>query len=100
MMCSQLSPACFLALQQYQTALDERNALLRESRKTGIAPDQGMMEAFEQTMAVQAAVIIRMRRRLMNGMKPIAEAKYTAISGRSGEPFGVRYVCCVGDDVP
>ena len=100
MLCSQLSPGCFLALQQYQQALEERNALLRESRKTGIAPDAGMMEAFEQTMAAQTAVIIRMRRRVMAQLKPIAEAKYTAISGRSGEPFGMDYRCCVEAEVP
>ena len=100
MMCSQLSPGCFVALQQYQQALNERNALLRESRKTGVAPDPYMMDSFEQAMADQAAVIIRMRRRLLASLRPIAESKYAAISGRCGEPFGIGYECCVSDDVP
>lgn len=98
-MSCQLSPACFVALQQYQQALGERNALLKESRKTGHAPDPLMMDSFEQAMADQAAVIIRMRRRLMETLSPIAAGKYGGISGRAGEPFGIRYDCCVADDV-
>lgn len=38
MLCSQLSPRCFTALQQYQQALTERNAILKEARRLNQMP--------------------------------------------------------------
>lgn len=100
MMSSQLTPGCFVALQQYQQALTERNALLKESRRLGIAPDAAMCDAFELAMAAQAAVIIRTRRRLTGLLSPLAAEKYSAISGRETERFAAVYMSCVGNDVP
>ena len=65
MMLSQLSTAYFTALQQYQKALDQRNAMLREARK-GMRPDAAMMDAFEEAMAVQCGVIVPMRRTMVS----------------------------------
>jgi len=94
MMLSQLSTAYFTALQQYQKALDQRNALLRDAKKGGRL-DHGMMDAFEDAMAQQCAVIIPLRRRMVERTAEVAEAKYTAISGRPHEKFAMTYQCCV-----
>ncbi|MBQ8201632.1 MAG: DNA replication/repair protein RecF [Clostridia bacterium] len=94
MMLSQLSTAYFTALQQYQKALDQRNALLRDAKKGGRL-DQSMMEAFEDVMAAQCAVIIPLRRRMVARTAEVAEAKYMAISGRPHEKFSMCYACCV-----
>ena len=75
MMLSQLSPQYFVALQQYQKALDQRNAILRDAKKAGILPDT-MLELFEQGLAENAAVIIPMRRRLVAEAAEIAREKY------------------------
>ncbi len=100
MMLSQLSTAYFTALQQYQKALDQRNALLREAKK-GFRPDPGMMDAFEEAMAAQCAVVIPLRRKIVSHTAYIAGVKYASISGRVGEDFRMEYECCVpeGEDI-
>lgn len=97
MMCSQLSTAYFTALQQYQKALDQRNALLREAKK-GSRLDQAMMDAFEEVMATQCAVIIPLRRRMVARTAEAAQRKYASISGRDHEIFAMTYECCVPEN--
>lgn len=99
MMLSQMSTAYFTALQQYQKALDQRNALLREAKK-GARPDAAMLDAFEDAMAAQCAAIVPLRRRMVARTAEIAAKKYEAISGREQEMFAMRYDCCVpeGED--
>ena len=97
MMLSQMSTAYFTALQQYQKALDQRNALLREAKK-GVRLDQAMMDAFEDAMAAQCAVIIPLRRKMVAHTARIAGVKYEAISGRANEQFDMRYECCVPEN--
>lgn len=94
MMLSQLSTGYFTALQQYQKALDQRNALLREAKKGGRL-DQAMLDAFEEAMAAQAAVIVPMRRKMVARTAEAAQERYTAISGRPHENFAMEYACCV-----
>lgn len=94
MMLSQLSTGYFTALQQYQKALDQRNALLREAKKGGRL-DQAMMDAFEEAMAAQAAVIVPMRKKMVERTAQAAQEKYASISGRPHEKFAMRYACCV-----
>ena len=100
MMLSQLSTAYFTALQQYQKALDQRNALLREAKK-GARLDAAMMDAFEEAMAAQCAVVIPLRRRMVSHTAFIAGEKYASISGREYEEFRMEYQCSVpeGEDI-
>lgn len=100
MMLSQLSTAYFTALQQYQKALDQRNALLREAKK-GARLDHAMMDAFEEAMAAQCAVVIPLRRRMVSHTAFSAGEKYASISGRATENFRMDYECCVpeGEDI-
>ncbi len=99
MMLSQLSAGYFVALQQYQKALEQRNALLKEAKRTDSMPT-ALLDAFEQAMAEHAALIIPMRQKMLGEAAAIAEEKYRAISGRKGECFAMRYACCApGGDV-
>ena len=97
MMLSQLSTAYFTALQQYQKALDQRNALLREAKK-GARLDAAMMDAFEEAMAAQCAVVIPLRRRMVAHTAFVAGEKYAHISGRETENFHMEYQCCVPEN--
>lgn len=97
MLLSQLSPAYFVALQQYQRALDERNAILRQFGKFGTLPED-MLDAFEQAMAEPCRVILPMRRRMIARLSEISREKYGAIAGRAGEDFAMRYAACVDSD--
>lgn len=94
MLLSQLSSSYFVALQQYQKAMDQRNALLREAKKTGIL-HQEMLEIFEQQMAQPSELIIVTRKRILARVSQIAAEKYAAISGRTQEFFEMTYTCCL-----
>ena len=97
MMLSQMSTAYFVALQQYNKALEQRNVLLRDARKNGRC-EVAMLDAFEQAMATPCRVIIPLRRRMLRQLSRCAADKYAAISGRPQEIFGVTYQCCLDSD--
>lgn len=97
MMISQLSTAYFVALQQYQKALDQRNAMLKDGKRGGRC-DMGMLEAFEYAMAAPCDVIVPMRRKYVKMLAEVAAEKYNAISGRDGEKFTMAYDCCVDQE--
>ena len=97
MLLSQLSPGYFVALQQYQKALEQRNAILREAKRTGSLPGS-VLEAFEMAMAQPCEIIIPMRRQMIGRVAEIAAEKYNAISGRSGERFTMYYEACLDTD--
>ena len=97
MMLSQLSTAYFVALQQYQKAMEQRNALLRDVRK-GARLDRAMVEAFEQGMAAPCEVIIKERRKMLDILSDLTAQKYRQISGRPGEQFRMQYECCLAND--
>ena len=97
MMLSQLSTSYFIALQQYQKALDQRNAMLREARR-GEKIDMGMMDAFEEAMAVPCETIVPLRRQFVRMTGDIAAMKYASISGRDMEIFSMVYQCCLARD--
>lgn len=97
MMLSQVSTSYFVALQQYQKALEQRNAMLKDL-KHGARMDTAMLEAFELALAVPCETIIPMRRRIIRWTEQIAAEKYAAISGRPQEPFTMIYQCCLDSD--
>ena len=95
MLISQIEPAYFTALQLYQRALDQRNALLREEKRSG-RMDTVLLDAYEEELAKQTAVILPVRREMTGALRRMSGEQYTAISGREDERFEVRYQCCVG----
>ena len=93
MLLSQLDPACFLALQRYNRALEQRNSLLREQKRTG-RNDGDLLFSYERLMGEAASVIIPKRRAAGERLRAIAAEKYTAICGREAEVFDLRYQPC------
>ena len=79
MMISQISRPYFVALQQYRTGMEQRNAMIRNIRTTG-SGNMSLISAFEETMASPAAVIIRERRRIVSMLSDIALETYKRIS--------------------
>ena len=79
MMISQISRPYFVALQQYRTGMEQRNAMIRNIRTTG-SGNMSLLSAFEETMASPAAVIIRERRRIVSMLSDIALETYKRIS--------------------
>jgi len=80
MMISQISRRYFIALQQYRTGLDQRNAILRNLR-TNPSAGKSILGVFEEAMAEPAAEIIRERHRVISLLSEIARETYCRISG-------------------
>ena len=89
MMISQISRGYFIALQQYRTAMDQRNAVIRNLRMNA-SGDLSILSAFEETMAAPAAVIIRERRRIVDLLSGIATETYLRVSDTE-EMFRLSY---------
>ena len=96
MMISQLSEEYFVALQQYQRSLAQRNAILKD-RMMPQSRQRAMLDAFEEQMAGPALMICRKRTDIMNGFFPIIEECYRSISGRENEKLRLRYQCAIKD---
>lgn len=96
MMISQINKGYFIALQQYRTCMEQRNALIR-NLKTNSHVDTSMISAFEETMAVPAAVIIRERRRIVELLSDIARDTYQRVSS-TDEYFRLVYHSSVKEE--
>ena len=90
MMISQVNRGYFIALQQYRSGLEQRNALLKNMR---LNPREGagLLEVFEQAMAGPAGVIVSARRKVISLLSDLASETYRSISGREGEVFQASY---------
>ena len=96
MMISQINRGYFIALQQYRTCMDQRNALIRNLRANSYA-DTSMLSAFEETMAAPAAVIIRERRRIVSLLSECARETYHRVSD-TDEVFRLAYHSSVKEE--
>ena len=96
MMISQVNRGYFIALQQYKTAMDQRNAVIRNLR-AGSFGDASVLAAFEETMAGPAEVIVRERRRVIGLLSEIARDTYQRISD-TDEVFRISYHSSVKEE--
>ena len=92
MMISQVNRGYFIALQQYRTGLEQRNALLKAMRQKG-ETDNPMLDVFEQVMSAPALLIIRERKKIIEELSVLAEETYKSISGKENESFQTGYHC-------
>ena len=90
MMISQVNRGYFIALQQYRSGLEQRNALLKTMRQNA-SDYTGMLEVFEQAMAAPAAVIVAARKKVIAMLAKLAAETYRGISGREKEEFQAGY---------
>jgi len=96
MMISQISRRYFIALQQYRTGLDQRNAILRNLR-INPSGERSLLGVFEEAMAAPAAEIIRERRRVVSLLSDIARETYLRISGTE-EQLSIAYHSSVREE--
>ena len=90
MMISQVNRGYFIALQQYRSGLEQRNALLKIIR-TGGRTDAGMLDVFEQAMAGPAESIVMARKKVTGILSALAAETYRGISGRENEELQIGY---------
>ena len=96
MMISQINRGYFIALQQYRTGIEQRNAVIRSIRTNG-SGNLSILSAFEETMAEPAAVIIRERRKIVSILTDIATDTYRRISD-TDESFRISYHSSVKEE--
>ena len=96
MMISQINRGYFIALQQYKAGMDQRNAVIRNSRVHPLS-DASVLTAFEEAMAGPAAAIIRERRRIISLLSDIATDTYMRISD-TDEVFRLSYHSSVREE--
>ena len=92
MMISQLSKPYFIALQQYKSAMDQRNAILKDSRVLQRQIDP-MIEDFEESMVASAVQIIESRSKMIEQLASSSLETYHRVSGREEENFHLSYRC-------
>lgn len=74
---SQYQPEYMDALTRYNTALQQRNALLKQEDE----PDPSLMELWEEEMAREGERLYAMRRDFVDRLTPTFQDVYTTISG-------------------
>ena len=89
MMISQANRGYFIALQQYRSGLEQRNALLKSIRADGRG--ENLLDVFEQAMAGPAAVIVAARKKAVELLSSLAAETYRSVSGREEEEFRAAY---------
>ena len=90
MMISQINRGYFIALQQYRSGLEQRNALLRNLRVNG-GSGKSLLPDFERAMAGPAAAIVAGRKKIVELLSDFGAETYRNISGLDREEFRVSY---------
>ena len=90
MMISQISRPYFIALQQYRSAMNQRNAILKQAKISFSRPDD-MIEDFEASMTEYAEQICSARVRYIEQISESVQQIYRQISGIKDEAFKIRY---------
>ena len=91
----QLEPVYAYILQQYNTVLRQRNALLKQYRRSGEtedgqAVDVAQLAIWDAQLAAIGARVVRRRARVLDRLAPLAQSWHHAISS-STEHLDIRY---------
>lgn len=88
MLLSQCGAGYFYALQSYNSALKQRNALLHEMAR-GASP--ALLDVWDEQLAQAAQSVVRARQYAVQSLSPLARGHYAHIGGREQEIFSLRY---------
>ena len=77
----QLKPAYIGALTEYQKALTQRNAFLKQCKEVGFTPEAGeMLDLWDHTLAAAGARLTLARRHYVRRLEPLAATIYDGLS--------------------
>lgn len=88
MLLSQEQRAYFYALQNYNAALKQRNALLKALQSGG---DRRQLDTWDEQLSLRSAPVVRLRREATEALRRYAQEHYTYIAGKKEEIFDMRY---------
>ena len=92
MLLSQCGAGYYYALQTYNAALKQRNALLRD---LGHGGNPALLDAWDEQLASAAVPVVRARQYAAQNLSSLASEHYACISGRTEEGFALRYSGCL-----
>ncbi|MBR4068469.1 MAG: DNA replication/repair protein RecF [Clostridia bacterium] len=91
MQLSQIRPSYVKALKTYLSALENRNALLKQSKFGAPSDFENELAAWDEQLAAAAAPIVNARRWFLTELSDYASRQYADISENPAEPFAIRY---------
>ena len=94
MLLSQCGAGYYYALQTYNAALKQRNALLHDLARGG---NPAQLDAWDEQLAAAAAPVVRARQYAAQNLSALSRGHYAYISGRENEPFSLRYAGCLAE---
>lgn len=77
--CCQLQPAYITVFSQFQRALSQRNALLKE--KVPLSVSRSLLDVWNDRLARTGAAVIQTRRQYVEKLRPVATTIYDGIAG-------------------
>ena len=89
MLLSQCGAGYYYALQSYNGALKQRNALLHAISRGEAKPSQ--LDVWDEQLCQAAAPVVRARQYAVSGLCQLAREHYAHIGGRDNEVFALRY---------
>ena len=90
MLLSQSGAGYYYALQTYNSALKQRNALLHAIARGEASGDQ--LEVWDEQLCTSAVPVVRARQYAAEALCRLAREHYARIGGRDQEVFGLRYM--------
>ena len=92
--CCPSAAGYYYALQTYNSALKQRNALLHDLARGG---NPAQLDAWDEQLAAAAAPVVRARQYAAQNLSTLSRGHYAYISGRENEPFSLRYAGCLAE---
>ena len=89
MLLSQCGAGYYYALQSYNGALKQRNALLHAISRGEAKPSQ--LDVWDEQLCQAAAPVVRARQYAVSSLCQLAREHYAHIGGRDNEVFALRY---------
>jgi len=96
MLLSQCGAGYYYALQHYNTALKQRNALLHDLAHGG---SLAQLDAWDEQLAQNAAPVIKARQYAAQTLDTLAREHYSYISGNQNERFSLSYASTLAESV-
>lgn len=88
MLLSQCGKGYFYALQTYNAALKQRNALLHDMAR---GADARMLDAWDEQLCTAAVPVVKSRQYAAQALSALAKEHYAYIGGRENEVFALSY---------
>ncbi len=92
MQLSQIRPSYLQRLKHYISALESRNALLKENKLRGVSDYTAQLDVWDEQLSTAAVDVVNARKWFLRELGRNAAARYADICEDAGESFELSYV--------